>query len=90
MKFNVISIVTMGGDKGGVTTSSTGPFDDLQAAEAAAAELRKRIVTFHQQMMGNQQAGQSGWYSMPSSYIDKVQIFVAATSTAETEVKHGR
>lgn len=81
MKFNLISVVTMGGDKGGVTVSSAGPFDDLEACEAAASELRKRLKSFHQMMSENSKPGQPIMYSMPSSYIESVQIFCAAAST---------
>jgi hypothetical protein len=82
MKFNVISVVVMGGDKGSTTVSSAGPFDDMEAAEVAAAELRKRIIPFIQAMVQNIPPGQCYSYSMPSSYVDSVQVFVAATSTA--------
>lgn len=81
MKFNLISVVTMGGDKGGATISSAGPFDDLPACEAAKIELRKRLKTLSEQMQEAHIGQQSYGYLVPSSFIEKVDIFCAAVSS---------
>jgi hypothetical protein len=88
MKFNLISVVTMGGKEGnGATISSAGPFDDLEACEAAKVELRKYLKTFSESMSEGRKPGEIYGYHVPSSYIEKVDIFCSPVSSGDE--KHG-